>query len=138
MALFVGNLKPVITAKALHDFFSCELPIKSAKIICDPESGESKGYGFITMRDSSEENDAIRLMNGRQLLGHKIVVRKARDGQDRRRAERRQRQIEVREDRRKGERRQKDRRSEAPVQAKTGRPPVIALPSGLLETALGR
>lgn len=128
MALYVGNLKNVVTAKILHDFFACEIEIESAKIICDPETGESKGYGFIHAHDVSQENDIIRLMNGRQILGQNIEVRKVRNGQDRRQKKRRKKKVAVASERREKQRREAQRRKESPIKAKSGRPPTINMP----------
>lgn len=65
--LFVGNLDPDVDEKTLFDTFNSFGLILSTKIARDPESGASKGYGFVSY-DSFESSDAaIAAMDGTQL-----------------------------------------------------------------------
>eukprot|EP01068_Selenidium_serpulae_P010345 Selendium_serpulae@DN5438_c0_g1_i13.p1 len=54
--LFVGGLDPEVDEKILHDTFSAFGNILSTKVMRDPETGESKGYGFVSF-DSFESSD---------------------------------------------------------------------------------
>lgn len=62
--LFIGNLDPDVDEKTLFDTFNSFGLILSTKIARDPESGTSKGYGFVSY-DSFESSDAaIAAMDG--------------------------------------------------------------------------
>jgi RNA recognition motif-containing protein len=59
-------------------FFQKFGELKSVKIIKDLYSGESKGFGFVEMKDKSEGETAIKELNAYELNGKKIVVNEAR------------------------------------------------------------
>ena len=76
--IFIGNLDPEVDEKLLHDTFSAFGGIASQpKIMTDPDTGISKGYGFISF-DSFEASDlAIECMNGQYLCNRAIIVQYA-------------------------------------------------------------
>eukprot|EP01038_Epipyxis_sp_PR26KG_P010782 gene10782-14478_t len=76
--LFIGNLDPDVDEKLLYDTFSAFGGIiQTPKILFDPETGTSKGYGFVSY-DSFESSDlAIECMNGQYLANRAIVVQYA-------------------------------------------------------------
>ena len=76
--LFIGNLDPEVDDKLLYDTFSAFGGItQTPNIACDPETGISKGYGFVSF-DSFEASDlAIECMNGQFLANRPIVVQYA-------------------------------------------------------------
>ncbi|GAB2232063.1 hypothetical protein Droror1_Dr00011085 [Drosera rotundifolia] len=73
--LFVGNLDPDVDEKLLHDTFSAfGVIVTNPKIMRDPETGNSRGFGFISY-DSFEASDAaIEAMNGQYLCNRQITV----------------------------------------------------------------
>lgn len=76
--IFVGNLDRDVDEKLLYDTFSAFGGItQTPKIMRDPDTGHSKGYGFISF-DSFEASDlAIECMNGQFLANRPIVVQYA-------------------------------------------------------------
>lgn len=76
--LFVGNLSQEVDEKLLYDTFSAfGAIIETPHIMRDPETGESKGYGFVKF-DSFEASDAaIETMNGQFLGNNQITVQYA-------------------------------------------------------------
>ena len=76
--LFIGNLAPEVDEKDMYDTFSAFGGItQPPKIMFDPDTGNSKGYGFVSY-DSFEAADyAIECMNGAYLGGRPIVVQYA-------------------------------------------------------------
>ncbi|GJD07459.1 Splicing factor 3B subunit 4 [Galdieria sulphuraria] len=76
--LFVGNLSQEVDEKLLYDTFSAfGAIIETPHIMRDPETGESKGYGFIKF-DSFEASDAaIETMNGQFLGNNQVTVQYA-------------------------------------------------------------
>lgn len=76
--IFIGNLDSDVEEKLLYDTFSAFGGItQTPKIMRDPETGNSKGYGFVSY-DSFESSDlAIECMNGQYLCNRPIVVQYA-------------------------------------------------------------
>ncbi|KAF2291857.1 hypothetical protein GH714_035877 [Hevea brasiliensis] len=73
--LFIGNLDPDVDEKLLHDTFSAfGVIVTNPKIMRDPDTGNSRGFGFISY-DSFEASDAaIEAMNGQYLCNRQITV----------------------------------------------------------------
>ncbi|KAA8531858.1 hypothetical protein F0562_006425 [Nyssa sinensis] len=73
--LFVGNLDPDVDEKLLYDTFSAfGVIVTNPKIMRDPDTGNSRGFGFISY-DSFESSDAaIEAMNGQYLCNRQITV----------------------------------------------------------------
>ncbi|KAI4327575.1 hypothetical protein L6164_020017 [Bauhinia variegata] len=73
--LFIGNLDPDVDEKQLYDTFSAfGVIVTNPKIMRDPETGNSRGFGFISY-DSFEASDAaIEAMNGQYLCNRQISV----------------------------------------------------------------
>ncbi|KAL2521134.1 RNA-binding (RRM/RBD/RNP motif) family protein [Forsythia ovata] len=73
--LFIGNLDPDVDEKLLYDTFSAfGVIVSNPKIMRDPETGNSRGFGFISY-DSFEASDAaIEAMNGQYLCNRQITV----------------------------------------------------------------
>mmetsp|Transcript_24436 Transcript_24436/g.35910 ORF Transcript_24436/g.35910 Transcript_24436/m.35910 type:complete len:306 (-) Transcript_24436:231-1148(-) len=71
--IFIGNLDPDVDEKLLYDTFSAFGGVtQTPKIMRDPDTGASKGYGFVSF-DSFEASDmAIECMNGQYLCNRSI------------------------------------------------------------------
>jgi RNA recognition motif-containing protein len=80
MNIYVGNLDHKINDKALRNLFESFGEVKSAKIIVDRDSGESKGYGFVEMKKKNESLLAIEKLNGIEFFGNRMTVYKAKEG----------------------------------------------------------
>ncbi|CAJ0844834.1 17691_t:CDS:2 [Entrophospora sp. SA101] len=63
-SLFIGNLDPDVDEKMLYDTFSS----------FDPDTGNSKGYGFISYDNFDSSDAAIDAMNGQYLMNKPITV----------------------------------------------------------------
>lgn len=64
-SIFVGDLAPDVGEFALMAHFQGRYPsCKSAKIMTDPISGQSRGYGFVRFSDESEQQRALTEMQG--------------------------------------------------------------------------
>lgn len=73
--LFVSNLSPMIDEQFLQETFSrFGTLIKPPSIVRDPETGESKGHGFLTYDDFSVSDTVIEKMNGATLMNLKLNV----------------------------------------------------------------
>lgn len=83
MNLYVGNLPYRITEDQLRQAFEEFGRVSSCTIIKDKVTGQSKGFGFLEMPESSEAEAAINQLNGRDLMGRKINVNEARPRESR-------------------------------------------------------
>lgn len=77
MNIYVGNLDFKLSEQELIDLFSEFGEVESARIITDKYSGRSKGFGFVTMEDSAEANEAIEALNGREVNSRPLTVNEA-------------------------------------------------------------
>lgn len=73
--LFVGNLDPDLDEKLLYDTFSAfGLIVTNPKIMRDPETGNSRGFGFVSYDSFQASDAAIEAMNGQYLCNRQITV----------------------------------------------------------------
>ncbi|KAK4269795.1 hypothetical protein QN277_022904 [Acacia crassicarpa] len=73
--LFIGNLDPDLDEKLLHDTFSAfGVIVTNPKIMRDPETGNSRGFGFISYDSFEASDSAIEAMNGQYLCNRQITV----------------------------------------------------------------
>ncbi|KAF2839358.1 RNA-binding domain-containing protein [Patellaria atrata CBS 101060] len=64
-SIFVGDLGPEVNEYVLVSLFQNRFPsCKSAKIMSDPLTGMSRGYGFVRFSDESEQQRALVDMQG--------------------------------------------------------------------------
>ncbi|KAJ9095200.1 hypothetical protein QFC19_007655 [Naganishia cerealis] len=76
--LFIGNLDPLVDETMLYNTFSTFGPIATtAKVARDPQTGESKGYGFVSYNDFDHSDAAVEAMNGQYLMNKPITVQYA-------------------------------------------------------------
>ncbi len=77
MKLLVRNLARTTTEESLFKLFSSHGTVQFCNLVMDKESGNSKGFGFVQMPKSGEAKAAIKELNGSELDGNKIRVKKA-------------------------------------------------------------
>ncbi|NIP25943.1 MAG: RNA-binding protein [Phycisphaerae bacterium] len=78
MNIYVGNLASETSEDTLNRAFAAFGQVKSASIIRDGTTGESRGFGFVRMEVQEEAQTAIREMNEKELDGQVIKVEKGR------------------------------------------------------------
>lgn len=76
--LYVGNLLYEVTEDDLKELFTQVGTVVSASIIRFPDTGRSKGFGFVEMENADDVQKAIDTMNGQDFKGRKLVVSEAR------------------------------------------------------------
>lgn len=76
--IYAGNLSYQMSDETLRDLFQQHGEVTSVKIIRYPDSGKSKGFGFIEMANDSEADAAIEKLNGSEVQGRNIRVNVAR------------------------------------------------------------
>jgi hypothetical protein len=75
--LFVGGIGPATTSADLRSFFSRFGEPVEAAVIVNRSTGQSRGFGFVTFRSSTEANQAIAGTDGADLNGYPIKVNRA-------------------------------------------------------------
>jgi RNA recognition motif-containing protein len=75
--LYVGNLPFSVTTEALRSAFTPSGEVTDVHIVTDRESGQSRGFGFVTMGNANEAAKAIATMNGAMLDGRPLRVNEA-------------------------------------------------------------
>lgn len=83
MNLYVGNLAHGATDDDLRSTFEAYGTVKSASVIIDKMTGQSRGFGFVEMGSKSEGDAAIAGLNGKDLKGRTLKINEARPREER-------------------------------------------------------
>lgn len=75
--LFVGGLNWRTTNEDLKQKLEEFGPVTDVHIVTDRDTGDSRGFGFVTMADRKDAAQAIRKLHGQELDGRTLVVRQA-------------------------------------------------------------
>lgn len=62
--------------------FQAHGAVQSCTLVMDKDTNSSKGFGFVEMPKPGEAKAAIKLLNGQDINGNKIRVKKAESKQD--------------------------------------------------------
>lgn len=81
--LFVGSLAYATTDDSLKTFFEQIGEVEYARVATDRESGRSRGFGFVTFVNDSDNQKAIDELDGKELDGRAINVSLAKPREDR-------------------------------------------------------
>lgn len=77
-SIYVCELEQSVNEDMLKEYFLQNYPsVIGAKIIVDPSTKISKGYGFVKFSDYNESQRAISEMNGRSINGKPMKTNKA-------------------------------------------------------------
>jgi RNA recognition motif-containing protein len=76
--LYVGNLGYGIRNSDLEQLFAAHGTVRSAEVITDRTTGQSKGFGFVEMSTEQEAKAAIAALNGKDMGGRAVTVNEAR------------------------------------------------------------
>lgn len=77
MKILIRNLARTTTEAELRTMFEAHGPVQSCTLVMDKASGVSKGFGFIEMPKPGDAKAAIKHLNGKDVAGSKIRVKKA-------------------------------------------------------------
>ena len=83
MKLLVRNLPRTLTENELQALFIPYGAVQSCVLVLDASTGESKGFGFVTISSPVEAKKAMKMLNGQSISGSKIRVKKAEDKPER-------------------------------------------------------
>jgi RNA recognition motif-containing protein len=79
--MYVGNLPKDFVTRDLFNLFDEHGWVDSLFIVDDPETRESKGFGFVQMPDEDAKK-AIKAVNGKKVKGMTLRVEEARPQED--------------------------------------------------------
>lgn len=77
--LYVGNLNFAVTQQDLSDFFLGHGTVLETVVVTDRSTGNSRGFGFVTMASENDALTAIEELNGKELLGSEVAIKLALD-----------------------------------------------------------
>jgi RNA recognition motif-containing protein len=77
MKLLIRNLARKTTEAEIRTLFEDFGTVQSCTLVIDKKSGQSKGFGFIEIPKAGEAKVAIKNLNGKEVDGNIIRVKKA-------------------------------------------------------------
>jgi len=77
MKLLIRNLARTTTEAELQKMFEAYGTVQSCSLVMDKKTGISKGFGFVEMPKQGEAKAAMKSLNGANVAGNKIRVKKA-------------------------------------------------------------
>lgn len=77
MKLMIRNLARTTTEAEIKTMFESHGTVQSCALVMDKVTGGSKGFGFVEMPKAGEAKIAIKNLNGKDVAGSKIRVKKA-------------------------------------------------------------
>jgi len=80
--LYVGNLAPTVSESDLRDLFSRAGTVTAVELMLDVVSGQSRGFGFVTMATPELAATALNEFHCQELGGRHITVTEARPPQE--------------------------------------------------------
>lgn len=75
--LYVGNLSFSATDQTLRQAFAAHGDVTDVHVVVDRMTGQSRGFGFVTMSSQNEANAAMGALNGADLDGRTLKVNEA-------------------------------------------------------------
>lgn len=77
MKLLIRNLPRTTTETELRAMFAEHGSVQSCSLVMDKDTNSSKGFGFVEMPKAGEAKAAIKTLNGLEMDGNRIRVKKA-------------------------------------------------------------
>ena len=79
MKLLIRNLARSTTETELKALFETHGTVQSCALVMDKVTGDSKGFGFVEMPKQGDGKKAMKALNGSDVAGSVIRVKKAED-----------------------------------------------------------
>jgi len=77
MKLLIRNLARTTTETELQSLFEPFGTVQSCTLVMDKETGQSKCFGFVEMPKLGDAKAAMKSINGKEIAGSKLRVKKA-------------------------------------------------------------
>ena len=75
--IYVGNLPFNVTDTELRALFEPYGSIEAASVVTDRDTGRSRGFGFVSMPNQGEAENAMAGLNGKDESGRPLIVNEA-------------------------------------------------------------
>jgi len=72
--IYVGNMAKTTTEGELRTLFAQAGNVTAVEVIKDRDSGQNKGFAFVTMPDQVEAEKAISMFNAYSMAEHELKV----------------------------------------------------------------
>ena len=83
MKMYVGNLSFKSTKQDITELFSEHGEVTDVHLPVDRDSGQPRGFAFVTMSSASEMTNAIAALDGKELDGRNLKVNEAQAREER-------------------------------------------------------
>jgi RNA recognition motif-containing protein len=77
--LYVGNLSYNTTQASIESAFASAGDVREVAMPTDRETGQPRGFAFVTMGNAQQANSAIAQLNGLMLDGRPLKVNEAQE-----------------------------------------------------------
>lgn len=77
--IYVGNLPQSFSSSDLEALFGKYGEVRSAEVIADRITGQSRGFGFVQMESQQGTREAMQELDGSEVQGSRLVVNEARE-----------------------------------------------------------
>ena len=77
--LYVGNLSFNTSRESIEAMFAAAGVVREVALPTDRETGQPRGFAFVTMGNAQEANNAIAQLNGAMLDGRPLRVNEAQE-----------------------------------------------------------
>ena len=72
--LFIGNIPNSFDEKQVANWVETfGFPVESVEIIRDRSTGNTRGFGFICLKDGPQESEVVQCLNG-QRMGERVMT----------------------------------------------------------------
>ena len=72
--LFIGGLLFSTSSERLREVFAQAGGVESATVVMEPDTGRSRGFGFVEMTTAEEADAAVKKFNGQEMDGRTLKV----------------------------------------------------------------
>ena len=83
MSIYVGNLSYEVNQEDLNEVFTEYGTVKRVHIPSDRETGRPRGFAFVEMESETDEDKAIKALDGAEWMDRELKVNKAKPREDR-------------------------------------------------------
>jgi RNA recognition motif-containing protein len=83
MKIYVGNLSFKATESDVEQLFNQHGEVDSVSIVLDRQTGRSRGFAFVEMKNDEQARAAIAALNGNEVDGRSLTVNEARPRENR-------------------------------------------------------
>ena len=83
MRIYVGNLSFNTAEQEIEQLFAPLGQVESVKLIRDHATGQSRGFGFVEMSDSSQGQAACAALDQHEFEGRRLTVNEAKPQENR-------------------------------------------------------